>query len=151
MLFQRHHKSAWFLEKYDPTEKYTDVRARVRKQGWQGALDGFISELEAGKFDSIFETSKQPYSNPHIELQTDATASQIDTTEEKAIADDEIKAEDDNEWMNSKPAQDGDEIIIPHKGHQVMIKTIPPDIGRLVLEPVRISSDEGCMLIFLDV
>jgi hypothetical protein len=51
--------------------------------------------------------------------------------------DEEDKAEDDTEWnMNG----DSDEVVIPHKGHQVMIKTIPPDIGRLRLEPVCLQA-----------
>lgn len=145
VLFEKHHEASWFLEKYDPTEKYSDLRARVRKQGWHGALDHFLEELEGGKFDHIFEAAKgttttitsEKAASQNGETQTTTvTESSEEKKEEKSIKqeDDEEKPEDDAEWPN--PNGDNDEVVIPHKGHQVMIKTIPPDIGRLTLEPV---------------
>lgn len=143
ILFEKHRTAAWFLEKYDPTEKYSDLRARVRKQGWQGALDQFLEDLEAGRFDSLFETGKAA----NLEIKTDSQNGETQVTiktdavegskEEKPIKvdEDDEKGAEDAEWGNTN-GKDDDEVIIPHKGHQVMIKTIPPDIGRLRLEPV---------------
>ena len=143
-LFEKHHKAAWFLEKYDPTEKYSDLRARVRKQGWHGALDHFLEGLEGGKFDSVFESAKssavvttEKPSSPNGETQTTTvTESSEEKPVEKSIKqeDEDEKPDDEADWGNANG--DSDEVVIPHKGHQVMIKTIPPDIGRLTLEPV---------------
>lgn len=144
-LFEKHHTAAWFLEKYDPTEKYSDLRARVRKQGWHGALDHFLDDLEAGRFDHIVEAAKitttptvaatEKAEPQNGEAQT--TVAVEETSEEKKELskpeDEEEKVDDDAEWNANG---DSDEVVIPHKGHQVMIKTIPPDIGRLRLEPV---------------
>lgn len=145
-MFEKHRTAAWFLEKYDPTEKYSDLRSRVRKQGWHGALDQFLEELESGKFDYIFDTIKAGNSEVKTEAQngesqvTTKTEDVESTKDEKAIKaeEDEDKGFDDPEWGNTA-GKDEDEVIIPHKGHQVMIKTIPPDIGRLRLEPVSSS------------
>jgi hypothetical protein len=106
-------------------------------------LDQFLEELEAGKFDSIFDTGKAA----NLEIKTESQNGETQATtkteaveaskEEKPIKveEEEEKGPDDAEWGNTN-GKDDDEVIIPHKGHQVMIKTIPPDIGRLRLEPV---------------
>jgi len=143
ILFEKHHTAAWFLEKYDPTEKYSDLRARVRKQGWHGALEHFLEELEAGKFDHIVEAAKISTANATEKAEsqngeTQTTALDENSEEKKEDKsmkpeDEEDKIDDDAEWNANG---DNDEVVIPHKGHQVMIKTIPPDIGRLRLEPV---------------
>ncbi|KIM25618.1 hypothetical protein M408DRAFT_331147 [Serendipita vermifera MAFF 305830] len=145
VLFEKHHKASWFLEKYDPTEKYSDLRARVRKQGWHGALNHFLEDLEGGKFDYVSEAVKstttsatsEKAASQNGETQPMATTEgSEEKKEEKPLKqeDDEDKGDEDAEWGNVNG--DTDEVIIPHKGHQVMIKTIPPDIGRLTLEPV---------------
>jgi SERRATE/Ars2, N-terminal domain len=147
ILFEKHHTAAWFLEKYDPTEKYSDLRARVRKQGWHGALDHFLDELESGKFDHIAEAAKTTTAttvasaekaepqNGEIPATVAAEETPEEKKEDKALKpeDEEDKVDDDVEWNVNG---DSDEVVIPHKGHQVMIKTIPPEIGRLRLEPV---------------
>jgi hypothetical protein len=138
ILFEKHRPAAWFLEKYDPTEKYSDLRARVRKQGWQGALDNFLAELEAGSFDYIFEIPKTNQPEPKNET-INEEGNTNGTKEEKTPTRQEVEGEE-SEWANENGKNDEiDEVIIPHKGHQVMIKTIPPDIGRLRLEPVSTS------------
>lgn len=142
ILFEKHRSAAWFLEKYDPTEKYSDLRARVRKQGWHGALDNFLAELEAGNFDYVFEI---PKSNQSLETKNETNNEEGNANgvkEEKTPTKQEGEGED-SEWANENgKADENDEVIIPHKGHQVMIKTIPPDIGRLRLEPVSSSSNK---------
>ncbi|THH01872.1 hypothetical protein EW026_g889 [Hermanssonia centrifuga] len=50
-MFEHHRKSPWFAEKYDPSPELVQMRARVRKVGWQGRLDSFLLDIEAGKFD----------------------------------------------------------------------------------------------------
>jgi hypothetical protein len=147
ILFEKHHTAAWFLEKYDPTEKYSDLRARVRKQGWHAALDHFLDELESGKFDHIVEAAKTTTAttvasaekaepqNGEISATVAAEETSEEKKEDKALKpeNEEDKVDDDVEWNANG---DSDEVVIPHKGHQVMIKTIPPEIGRLRLEPV---------------
>lgn len=158
ILFEKHRSAAWFLEKYDPTEKYSDLRARVRKQGWQGALDQFLEDLETGKFDAIFETSRSaggdvktesPNGDSQRPIKTEVPESSKDEKPIK-VEEDEEKTYDDPEWVNVT-GKDDDEVIIPHKGHQVMIKTIPPDIGRLRLEPVCVTGPcfQGLFFVFV--
>lgn len=140
ILFEKHRSAAWFLEKYDPTDKYSDLRARVRKQGWQGALDNFLVELEAGNFDYIFETPKSIQSSETKNEIRDEEGNANGLKEDKSTIKQETEGEDP-EWANENGKnEENDEVIIPHKGHQVMIKTIPPDIGRLRLEPVSIAA-----------
>jgi hypothetical protein len=148
-LFEKHRSAAWFLEKYDPTEVYSDLRSRVRKQGWQGALDQFIDDLEAGKFDFVSETIKNKANdetkdqNDGAQASTDPTTTESTETKPDApkVEEDVDKIVDENEGGSQGDKEgDNDEVIIPHKGHQVMIKTIPPDIGRLKLEPVSCIS-----------
>lgn len=92
-------------------------------------MDQFISELGDGKFDDIFNSGG---SNPN-ELKPDTKPSEA-TPSEKPIKTEDDEDEGDDE-VEGKEA-DGDDVVIPHKGHQVMIKSIPPEIGRLQLEPV---------------
>ncbi|KAG8759946.1 hypothetical protein FRC14_004499 [Serendipita sp. 396] len=144
ILFEKHRTAAWFLEKYDPSERYSDLRARVRKQGWQGSLDQFVEQLEAGKFDYVFESgnskpTEQTTTDPQTGEAQDSVKVEVSETTQsekpEKVEEEEEDGDEDPEWANGKNG-DKDEVIIPHKGHQVMIKSIPPEIGRLQLEPV---------------
>jgi len=149
-LFERHRKTAWFLEKYDPRDPYLDLRNRVRKTGWEGAVDKWVSELEEGKHDpvpdpaipAIAHSSSTPANGNGIAVastsgETNDNPSKSGPSETPKREDQDDRDDESGDERERGP-QDGDEIIVPQKGHQVMIKTIPPDIGRLRLEPVRL-------------
>src|SRR4051794_23273709 len=51
LMFNYHRKFAWFTEKYDMSDRFVDMRERVRKDGLKGTINQFIIELEAGLFD----------------------------------------------------------------------------------------------------
>ncbi|CAL1701519.1 unnamed protein product [Somion occarium] len=163
-MFDHHRKSPWFAEKYDPAPEFADLRTRVRRVGWRGRMDTFLLDLEAGKFDPDLnppEPEPEPAS-PMKELAANGenatngteggTTSTIPAEEPKATpaaADEEmqfnVEAEDEpdqdaNRGGGSKQTDDtrrakvGDEVSVPPEGNQVMIRTIPPDIGRVKLE-----------------
>ena len=152
-MFEHHRKSPWFGEKYDPAPEFQAMRMRVRKSGWRGRMDAFVSDLEAGKFDPDF-------SEPTVDTTKEAANGDSaangtkdgEGAEDKPTADDDmqfnIEAEEDvggedasrNAQNKNKPgANRGEEIAVPPEGNQVMIRTIPPDIGRAKLEDVSTS------------
>ncbi|OCH86215.1 hypothetical protein OBBRIDRAFT_783552 [Obba rivulosa] len=161
-MFDHHRKSPWFAEKYDPVPEFVAMRQRVRKIGWRGRMDAFLLDLEAGKFDPDFHEpepeptspAKENISNGEAAANgTDATVAQPAAEETKPTAngDDEMQfnpeAEDeggDHDTnrgdANGRAAQNlrqnnrGEEISVQPEGNQVMIRTIPPDIGRVKLE-----------------
>lgn len=152
-LFERHRKTAWFLEKYDPRDPYLDLRNRVRKTGWEGAIDKWVSELEEGKHDpvpdpatpAIAHSSSTPANGNGAAVaptggETNDNPSKSGPSETPKREDQDERDDESGDERERGP-QDGDEIIIPQKGHQIMIKTIPPDIGRLRLEPVRFACE----------
>lgn len=142
-MFDHHKKSPWFAEKYDPSPEFAALRTRVRKQGWKGRLNNFLLDLEAGKFD--------PDSNEPRDEQTSVNAQETAAPGEdlKPQVDDDMQfnMEGDDEVTNSKGTSNkkqenrGDELAVPPEGNQVMIRTIPPDIGRVKLEEVSILSN----------
>jgi hypothetical protein len=113
-MFEYHRKFSWFIEKYDVGERYFDMRERVRQQGWKGAISHFINQLEAGKFDPPL---------PGVEPITVTS---------------QVRGEDDieiNETSSqpTKKLSTGEHMIAPSYP-QLMIRTLPPDIGRIQLE-----------------
>jgi len=132
-MFEYHRRLAWFIEKYDPAERYEDLRARVRREGLNGTIDQYILELEAGKHD--------PGQAPSQAMDTDDAAP---TTQETQDEDDTMGGEEEPTKQNinatneqpAKPVNPGEISIMP-SGPQLMIRTIPPDIGRLKLEQVN--------------
>lgn len=125
---------------------------RVRKEGWKGRINTFLHDLESGKFDPDLRESEAEPSSPVKETSNGDAAVAEDT---KAIpnadddmpfnvdADDDAADHDTNRHdVNGKPGNDnrrsnrGDEVSVPAEGNQVMIRTIPPDIGRVKLEEV---------------
>ncbi|EJD54073.1 hypothetical protein AURDEDRAFT_110707 [Auricularia subglabra TFB-10046 SS5] len=142
-LFDYHRKSPWFQERYDPSPQFENLRKRVRKQGWGGRLEQFLVDIEGGKYDP----------NPDELAPTDATngdggdppsspvKEEPDVKQEDADQQfDEDAGGDDNEGgrrnRDGARVQRSDEISISPEGNEVMIRTIPPDIGRLKLEDV---------------
>jgi len=129
-MFEYHRRLAWFIEKYDPAERYEDLRARVRREGLNGTIDQFMLELEAGKHD--------PGQSPSQAMDTDDAPP---TTQETQDEDDTMGGEEEPTKQNVKPTNghpakpvNVGEISIMPSGPQLMIRTIPPDIGRFKLE-----------------
>lgn len=162
-MFEHHKKSPWFSEKYDPAPEFQGMRTRVRKFGWRGRMDVFISELESGNFDPDFtehapETSSPAKENVNGEATSangaSADAGVVEETKPAVPASGEedmqfnVEAEEDagddanrGGDKNRRPvANRGEEIAVPPEGNQIMIRTIPPDIGRAKLEEVCASN-----------
>jgi hypothetical protein len=165
-MFDHHRKSPWFAEKYDPAPEFQALRARVRKEGWKGRLDSFLLDLEAGKFDPDFTEPESEPSSPVKDSIANVENAMMDTNGTTILAAEEPKAAGGDEEMqfnvdveeeggdndanrtemNGKSSYDhrrphrGEEIAVPAEGNQVMIRTIPPDIGRVKLEEVNIQS-----------
>lgn len=159
-MFEHHRKSPWFAEKYDPAPEFQNLRMRVRKEGWKGRLDTFLDDLESGKFDpDLNEPDGEPSSpvkenpaNDDTKAESNGTAvpTATDNTKPTAGEDDmQFNVDADEEAAdgdaprvdaNGKASSDnrrqvrGEEISVPPEGNQVMIRTIPPDIGRVKLE-----------------
>ncbi|KAL4082083.1 hypothetical protein V8B97DRAFT_1927313 [Scleroderma yunnanense] len=149
-MFDHHRKSPWFAEKYDPSSDFVSLRRRVRKEGWNDRLDAFLHDLEAGKFDPDLNESESE-SPAAKEITSGAPGEGMATEETKNAADDDMQfnmdAEEDGGdheasrleingrgGIDNKRGNRGEEISVPPEGNQVMIRTIPPDIGRLKLE-----------------
>lgn len=160
-MFDHHRKSPWFAEKYEPSPEFAQLRARVRKVGWRGRVDSFLMDLEAGKYDPDLNDPESEASSPVKETPApgetstngaDVAAAQTPSEETKAnvTADDEmqfnVEPEDeggDNEAnrdtngrasVDPRRAKGGEEVSVQPEGNQVLIRTIPPDIGRMKLE-----------------
>ncbi|KAI6105381.1 hypothetical protein F5141DRAFT_1123261 [Pisolithus sp. B1] len=150
-MFDHHRKSPWFAEKYDPSPEFVALRRRVRKEGWRGKLDAFLHDLEAGKYDPDLNESE---SELPVTKESNTSGGPGDGTapeEAKNAADDDMQfnmdAEEDGAdhepsraevngrvFVDNKRGNRGEEISVLPEGNQVMIRTIPPDIGRLKLE-----------------
>ncbi|ETW84534.1 hypothetical protein HETIRDRAFT_35037 [Heterobasidion irregulare TC 32-1] len=150
-MFDHHRKSPWFAEKYDPSPEFVTLRKRVRKDGWRGRLNAFIDDLEAGKFDpDVNQAASEPASFTKEDGDTtfeDADADGVAPTDEKAVENAVLDGDDeggDNEggkvetngkgFLDAKRNNRGEEMSVLPEGNQVMIRTIPPDIGRVKLE-----------------
>lgn len=155
-MFDHHRKSPWFAEKYDPSAQYAYLRKRVRKEGWRGRLNTFLENLDAGMFDPQSDSLYQP-SSP---AKQSVTLKQEPKDEQEALPDNDglapvdesmkvdedvvVEVEDEGDKLdaNGKGVENGkrdnrergEEVSVPPEGHQVMIRTIPPDIGRVKLE-----------------
>jgi SERRATE/Ars2, N-terminal domain len=138
-MFDHHKKSPWFAEKYDPSPEFAALRTRVRKHGWKGRLNNFLLDLEAGKFDP---DSNEPRDEPSSVNAPDAAAAgedvkpQVDDDMQFNLEGDEDGGANGKGPSNKKQENRGDELAVPPEGNQVMIRTIPPDIGRVKLEEV---------------
>ncbi|KAI6128407.1 hypothetical protein EDD16DRAFT_1548420 [Pisolithus croceorrhizus] len=144
-MFDHHRKSPWFAEKYDPSPEFVALRRRVRKEGWRGKLDAFLHDLEAGKYDPDLNESE---SELPVTKESNTSGGPGDGTapeEAKNAADDDMQFNMDAEedaaaevngrvFVDNKRGNRGEEISVLPEGNQVMIRTIPPDIGRFKLE-----------------
>jgi len=159
-MFEHHKKSPWFAEKYEPSEYYVNLRKRVKKQGWRGKVDQFLLELEEGKHDPQIELKDEGL---HISGD-DFGQKQLTDMKQEIVKSVDLKngpQEDDMQFgldgeedhdhenkieLTSKSAIDAkassrnDEISVMPEGNEILIRTIPPDIGRVKLEEVSIIS-----------
>lgn len=161
-MFDHHRKSPWFAEKYDPASEYQNLRMRVRKEGWKGRFDTFIHDLESGKYDpELNEPEETPVSpvkeslrnggSMIVENNGAAPAPTEDAGKVAPTGDDEMQfnVDVDEEPVDPEPGRPdatngkassdrrnnrGEEVSVLPEGNQVMIRTIPPDIGRVKLE-----------------
>lgn len=153
-MFEHHRRAPWFAEKYDPAAEFAEMRARVRKAGWRGRVGGFVAELEAGAFDPAFDEQQAEPAKENASAAEEANANGKgeERAEEGKNEGEDAQMEDaggDEEAgkneANGKGAVDtrrtnrGEEVVAVTEGNQVMIRTIPPDIGRVKLEDVRID------------
>lgn len=147
-MFDHHKKFPWFAEKYDPSPELHNLRTRVRKEGWKGRIDIFLHDLESGKYDPDLNESEDVANKDGA---TNGEAETNGTHDDSKPADEDITFNDADDDAgendvprgdaNGKSASDkrnnrGEEISVPTEGNQVMIRTIPPDIGRVKLEEV---------------
>lgn len=155
-MFDHHRKSPWFAEKYDPVPELQNLRTRVRKEGWKGRMNAFLHDLELGKFDPDLNEHEVEPSSPmkdsvHNGDGMEANGSAVaeskpsgdDDMQFNAEADEDVVDQDNNRpdtngkaFADNKRNNRGEEISVPPEGNQVMIRTIPPDIGRIKLEEV---------------
>ena len=147
-MFDHHRKSPWFIEKYEPTPELENLRRRVRKEGWKGRLDNFLNDLESGKFDPEVNEAEPSLSVKDVGEVANIESSDVVGDESKPTDDDiqdNVEGDDDEPARldaNGKSAFDKrninyeEEMSVPPEGNQVMIRTIPPDIGRMKLEEV---------------
>ncbi|PPQ68654.1 hypothetical protein CVT24_005385 [Panaeolus cyanescens] len=133
-MFEHHRKSPWFAEKYDPAPEFVNLRARVRKEGWKGRMTAFLNDLELGKFDPDASEAENEPSSPAKE-NGEPESHQDVKAEDEGDQDDEGEHGDANgKASGGKRATKVEEVSVPPEGNQVMIRTIPPDIGRVKLE-----------------
>jgi hypothetical protein len=155
-MFEHHRKSPWFAEKYDPSPEFVELRERLKREGWKGRINAFIPDLEQGKFDpgqgeaESDGVSKEPASNGAFGENVDSAVGLTGAADAPNAADDEIPGDEEegneNEGgksttngrtsKNTRSDNRGEEFAVMPEGNQVMIRTIPPDIGRLKLEEV---------------
>ncbi|KAF7301247.1 hypothetical protein MIND_00689500 [Mycena indigotica] len=162
-MFEHHKRSPWFNEKYNPSEEHQSLRKRVRKEGWDGRLQTFLFELEEGKFDpdstELVSESKEngAAGDEHAETATANGLGTAPSITEDVKAGIGILGDDDEMQFNMAIEEDpidpdsnrgdsgkgkrgitssdrGEELAVMPEANQVMIRTIPPDIGRVKLE-----------------
>lgn len=139
-LFDHHKKSPWFSEKYNPAQEWVNLRSRVRKQGWGGRPERFLSELDAGKYDpasepELVKEAPAPPSAPGDEGAAKPVANPDDMEEDDGV-ESPVKSETNGKFpIHGRPPRDDDVFVAP-EGNQVAIRTIPPDIGRQKIEEV---------------
>ncbi|KAG5640931.1 hypothetical protein DXG03_006609, partial [Asterophora parasitica] len=156
-MFDHHRRSPWFAEKYDPALEFQNLRMRVRKEGWKGRLDAFLVDLDSGKYDPDLHESelepsspvKQEHANGDNSASVEAhgpsgeepkSGGGDDDMQFHIDADDEpgdhepSRPDNNGKGTSDKRSTRGEEVSVAPEGNQVMIRTIPPDIGRVKLE-----------------
>ncbi|KAK7061319.1 hypothetical protein R3P38DRAFT_2828809 [Favolaschia claudopus] len=126
-MFEHHRRSPWFAEKYDPAKEYDDLRKRrcqrracLRPAPTNGNAAPISEEPKAGGDDDEMQFNM----NVDEDLPADTDANRLDANGKNAS----------NAANNKRSSDRGDEVSVMPEGNQVMIRTIPPDIGRMKLE-----------------
>ncbi|CAE6395431.1 unnamed protein product [Rhizoctonia solani] len=142
MLFNAHKSQVWFIERYDPASEYVALRDRIKVEGRKGRTARFVQELEEGKYDPVVEdpttvtTEPKPAGSPRAEG-GDTNDNELDFDHDN---DDEGNSKPAAEATENGKAKEGPqggrdvECSMETEGNQVMIRTLPPDIGRVKLE-----------------
>lgn len=113
-------------------------------------MNQFVNELEDGKFDSSFNENEPEPSSPVKEGSSVPENGAADDTvnneeefgmglegeEEAADNAGDIKTDANGKSTFDAKRPGKDEVSVMPEGNQVMIRTIPPDIGRMKLETV---------------
>ena len=114
-------------------------------------MDLFISELESGLHDPSADAPANTAAGPSPTRETAQPSSDEVKPGDEDIAfgmdaDDEAADGDTKQDTNGKandantPTRGADEVAVKPEGNQVMIRTIPPDIGRVKIEEVRLKT-----------
>jgi hypothetical protein len=162
-MFNQHRGSPWFQEKYSPLHEFANLRRRTRQRGWRARMPAFLDALDGGKFDPVLgaapgsaPTDAAPATKEEDGAEPAADGAAADDAKEEPADDDAQETETKTETnghgharvepgADAEPADRarssgpprGAEMSVPNDANQVMIRTIPPDIGRLKLERVR--------------
>lgn len=114
-------------------------------------MNQFINDLDEGKFDVNSSESEPPSSPMKEDMDTGASGDLTSKQDDQPKNDDEFGMGMDNEEAadnagDLKSELNGraydtklpgkDEVAVLPEGNQIMIRTIPPDIGRVKLEKV---------------
>ncbi|KAG8720292.1 hypothetical protein FRC08_000652 [Ceratobasidium sp. 394] len=145
LLFNAHKGQVWFIERYDPAPEYIALRDRIKVEGRKGRAARFLQELEEGKYDPVVEepaalatTEPKPAASPHAEAGNDpANEHELDFDNENEDEGNPKQAAEPNENGKPKEGPQGgrdEECSMETEGNQVMVRTLPPDIGRVKLE-----------------
>ncbi|KAF8759618.1 hypothetical protein RHS01_01713 [Rhizoctonia solani] len=141
MLFNAHKSQVWFIERYDPQRNMVPCVTESRR-GPKGRTARFVQELEEGKYDPVVEdpttvtTEPKPASSPRAEG-VDTNDNELDFDHDN---DDEGNPKPATEATENGKVKEGPqggrdvECSMETEGNQVMIRTLPPDIGRVKLE-----------------
>ncbi|KAG9095265.1 hypothetical protein FS749_010774 [Ceratobasidium sp. UAMH 11750] len=145
LLFNAHKGQVWFIERYDPAPEYIALRDRIKVEGRKGRAARFLQELEEGKYDPVVEepaalatTEPKPAASPHAEAGNDpANEHELDFDNENEDEGNPKQAAEPNGNGKPKEGPQGgrdEECSMETEGNQVMVRTLPPDIGRVKLE-----------------
>lgn len=147
MLFNAHRNQVWFIERYDPASEYVTLRDRIKAEGRKGRTARFIQELEEGKYDpaatedpATVTTEAKTTASPQPEASADPANDELDfdnDNEEEGNPKQTTEATENGKFKEGPQGGRDVECSMETEGNQVMIRTLPPDIGRVKLEQVR--------------
>lgn len=143
------------------SDQYSSLRAKTRKRGWRGKVDEFIFKLEQGEFDPKLEldatvaptANGTPANKPEGGTQEsngdhngdvdmmneDAKEDEMDIAMFDAENNNDNGGAPSNDRNNIPMSGQSEEVSVEPEDIQIMIRTIPPDIGRIKIEEVRIT------------
>jgi hypothetical protein len=150
-LFNAHKGQVWFIERYDPTPEHLALRDRIKAEGRKGRTARFVQEMDEGKYDPVVEepttitsTEPKPSASPHAEAGVDsANDHELEFENENEDEGNPKQPAEANENGKPKEGPQGgrdEECSMDTEGNQVMVRTLPPDIGRVKLEQVSTAA-----------